>query len=96
MRALRNVVTVTAGVAAAMVPVAPTGEPPDTAAPSVEDRLTLPAPTGPHPVGWEALHLVDRNRPDPWVPPAPRELMVSMWYPATAARGTRFVDPPAG
>lgn len=28
-------------------------------------RLTLPAPTGPHPVGTVPLHLVDRSQPDP-------------------------------
>ncbi|WP_327594593.1 alpha/beta hydrolase [Streptomyces chartreusis] len=43
----------------------------------------LPRPTGPHPVGRSSLHLVDRDRPDPWVPSAgPRQLMVSMYYPA--------------
>ncbi|MDR7276465.1 alpha/beta hydrolase family protein [Catenuloplanes atrovinosus] len=51
--------------------------------------VTLPAPTGPHPVGREDLHLVDRDRVDPWVPDGPRELMVSVWYPAAAARGPR-------
>lgn len=51
--------------------------------------VVLPAPTGPHPVGWQALHLVDKKRTDPWVPTGPRELMVSMLYPATVARGDR-------
>ncbi|MEU1885456.1 hypothetical protein [Micromonospora sp. WMMD987] len=47
-------------------------------------RLRLPTPTGPHPVGTVDLHLVDRSRTDPWTAtPAPRELMVSVWYPAT-------------
>ncbi|MCZ7437010.1 acetylhydrolase [Micromonospora sp. WMMC241] len=46
-------------------------------------RLTLPAPTGPHPVGTAALHLVDRSQPDPLAGPGRfRELMVSVWYPA--------------
>ena len=46
--------------------------------------LSLPAPTGPHPLGTVELHLVDRDRTDPWAaqPGAPRELMVSVWYPA--------------
>jgi dienelactone hydrolase len=46
--------------------------------------LTLPEPTGPHPLGTLELHLVDRQRTDPWAaqPGAPRELMVSIWYPA--------------
>ncbi|MGC4796114.1 alpha/beta hydrolase family protein [Micromonospora saelicesensis] len=47
-------------------------------------RLTLPPPTGPHPVGTVALHLVDRSRPDPVAGPGRyRELMASVWYPAT-------------
>ena len=48
-------------------------------------RVTLPAPTGPHPVGTVSLHLVQNNRPDPWVTGRPRELMVSLWYPARHA-----------
>jgi dienelactone hydrolase len=48
----------------------------------------LPAPTGPHPVGTTSLHLTDESRQDPWVPSAgPRELMVSLWFPARS-RGT--------
>lgn len=45
-------------------------------------RFELPAPTGPHPVGTTELHLVDHARPDPWVPGATRELMVTIRYPA--------------
>ncbi|MGW7821814.1 hypothetical protein ACWGLF_27680 [Streptomyces puniciscabiei] len=46
----------------------------------------LPSPTGPHAVGRDILHLVDQHRPDPWVPSAgPRQLMVSMYYPARPA-----------
>ncbi|OLF17388.1 hypothetical protein BU204_11910 [Actinophytocola xanthii] len=53
------------------------------------DTPHLPAPTGPHPVGTTSLHLVDTARQDPWVPEAgARELMVSLWFPATAS-GTR-------
>ncbi|MFF2546409.1 alpha/beta hydrolase family protein [Kitasatospora sp. NPDC058063] len=52
-------------------------------------RIELPRPTGPYAVGQEVLHLVDRNRPDPWVPASgPRQLMVSMYYPAHAGTGT--------
>ncbi|WP_033337937.1 alpha/beta hydrolase family protein [Catenuloplanes japonicus] len=51
--------------------------------------LVLPAPTGPFPVGREDLHLVDAGRTDPWVPDGPRELMVSVWYPAAARHGAR-------
>jgi predicted dienelactone hydrolase len=44
-------------------------------------QVTLPAPTGPDPVGTVSLHLVQSDRPDPWVAGRPRELMVSLWYP---------------
>ncbi|MER5787471.1 alpha/beta hydrolase [Streptomyces sp. NPDC001980] len=51
-------------------------------------ELTLPLPVGPYPVGRRVLHLVDRYRPDPWVPTAGnRELMVSVSYPARSAGG---------
>ncbi|GAA1003960.1 esterase [Acrocarpospora pleiomorpha] len=54
-------------------------------------RLTLPAPSGPHPIGTVWLHLVDRARIDPWQPSRPaRELMVQLWYPARAAHGHPF------
>lgn len=47
-------------------------------------RLTLPAPTGGYPVGTVDLHLVDHSRTNPWTAtPRDRELMVSLWYPAT-------------
>ena len=46
--------------------------------------LTLPAPTGPDRLGTTSLHLIDPARRDPWVPGHPlRELMISIWYPAT-------------
>jgi dienelactone hydrolase len=49
-------------------------------------ELTLPPPTGHDRVGVVPLHLVDRSRPDPWVPSQPvRELMVSLWYPTQRA-----------
>ncbi|MGW3233100.1 alpha/beta hydrolase family protein [Kitasatospora sp. NPDC001095] len=67
--------------ATATASAAPTGQ--------VTTRIELPRPTGPFAVGQEVLHLVDRNRPDPWVPSAgPRQLMVSMYYPAHAGTGT--------
>ena len=59
-------------------------------------ELALPAPTGPYRVGTTALHLVDEDRPDPWVPEAgPRQLMVSMFYPALLpfGRPARYVTP---
>ncbi|MFJ9520973.1 alpha/beta hydrolase family protein [Kitasatospora sp. NPDC101801] len=50
-------------------------------------RLTLPAPTGPHPVGTVELHLVDRSRPDAIAGTGHfRELMATVWYPAQDVR----------
>ncbi|TDW18644.1 alpha/beta hydrolase family protein [Kribbella kalugense] len=45
--------------------------------------LRFPRPTGPFPVGTTELHLVDQDRDDPYVPGRPRELMISVWYPAS-------------
>ncbi|MGC0344090.1 alpha/beta hydrolase family protein [Streptomyces sp. SLBN-8D4] len=59
------------------------------AAPTASDpaRLTLPSPTGPHPVGTVPLHLADTSRPDPVTGPGRhRELMASIWYPARGAK----------
>ncbi len=50
----------------------------------------LPEPTGPCPVGTTSVHLSDVSRPDPWAAGVnARELMVSLWYPATSAGGPR-------
>ncbi|MCE6996511.1 alpha/beta hydrolase [Saccharothrix sp. S26] len=67
-----------------------------SATPAVADpALHLPAPTGDRPVGTTSLHLRDTARPDPWVPSTHRELMVSLYYPAATARGTKaqYVTP---
>ncbi|WP_165949128.1 alpha/beta hydrolase family protein [Kribbella turkmenica] len=50
----------------------------------------LPAPTGRKALGTTALHLVDRSRPDPRMPSGHRELMVSLWYPASVTSGAPF------
>lgn len=52
-------------------------------------QLTLPAPTGPYPVGTTTLHLVDHARTDPWgvEPGRPRQLMTSVFYPAASTAG---------
>ncbi|MFD1940189.1 alpha/beta hydrolase family protein [Nonomuraea mangrovi] len=53
-------------------------------------KPALPEPTGDRPVGTTTLHLVDASRPDPWNPDAgERELLVSLWYPATKPGGRR-------
>ena len=50
----------------------------------------LPEPTGQCPVGSTSLWLKDVSRPDPWAAGvSARELMVSLWYPATPSDGRR-------
>ncbi|MFB9689071.1 alpha/beta hydrolase family protein [Amycolatopsis plumensis] len=50
----------------------------------------LPRPTGHSPVGVTTLSFVDKSRPDPWVPSVPyRELMASLFYPATSGGGPK-------
>ncbi|MGC0313783.1 alpha/beta hydrolase family protein [Kitasatospora acidiphila] len=66
------------------------GPPAATAAASPQALVPteLPRPTGPFTVGLNTLHLVDTHRQDPWVPAAgPRQLMVSMYYPARLGTG---------
>ncbi|MFB7124469.1 acetylhydrolase [Kitasatospora sp. NPDC056273] len=54
-------------------------------------RLTLPAPTGPFPVGMVPLHLRDEARLDPNARPGKfRELMATVWYPARAAAADAY------
>ena len=64
-------------------------------------RCDLPAPTGPHPVGTVDLHLVDPRRSDPWAEDGsrPRELMITVWYPArrdAEAPATPYATPGLG
>ncbi|GAA4637137.1 lipase [Actinoallomurus vinaceus] len=60
----------------------------DASSHATSAQAELPRPTGRHAVGRATLHLVDKNRPDPWVPTAgPRQLMVSMYYPARPRTG---------
>ena len=50
----------------------------------------LPEPTGPCPAGTTSLWLTDASRADPWAAGVTaRELMVSLWYPATSPDGRR-------
>ncbi|MBW4722135.1 alpha/beta hydrolase [Saccharothrix obliqua] len=48
---------------------------------------TLPAPTGPHPVGVTTAHFVDHARRDPWDGAATRELVATIRYPAADVTG---------
>ena len=51
---------------------------------------SLPEPTGPCPAGTTSVYLKDVSRPDPWAAGvSARELMVSLWYPATPSDGRR-------
>lgn len=58
-----------------------------SAAESRRAAVELPRPTGRFSVGQETLHLVDRSRTDPWAQSGPRELMVTMRYPAQRGTG---------
>ncbi|MFH8980067.1 alpha/beta hydrolase family protein [Streptomyces varsoviensis] len=61
------------------------------------NRLVLPAPGGPYPVGTRAFPLLDPGRTDPWQADRRRELMVQVWYPAAArtedAPAARYLTP---
>ncbi|GIH95178.1 lipase [Planobispora siamensis] len=79
---------VTAGLLALLAAVPAHAAAPARLEPAPDASLVLPAPTGPRPVGTVRLHLVDRGRPDPWVPAEKtRQLMVSLWYPAEKGGG---------
>ncbi|MEW2417262.1 alpha/beta hydrolase [Streptomyces sp. NPDC046866] len=76
--------------AAAEPPAAPSAVPaPAAAAPDPAGVVLprLPRPTGRFAVGEETLHLVDDSRTDPWADSGPRELMVTMRYPAQRGTG---------
>ncbi|AIJ22093.1 hypothetical protein [Amycolatopsis methanolica] len=60
---------------------------------SAATGLALPRPSGPHRVGRTELHLVDVSRTDPWRG-GPRELMVSLHYPALPGPGRDAVPLP--
>lgn len=68
------------------------------AQPGAGPLLSLPKPTGRYGVGTTMLHLVDPARADPLAPaPRARELMVQLWYPASAkGHGARAAYLPAG
>ncbi|WP_433180296.1 alpha/beta hydrolase family protein [Actinoallomurus sp. CA-150999] len=75
-------------VAAGQAMAAPMSAPFIAASSNPNLHADLPSPTGPHAVGREILHFVDEHRRDPWVPSAgPRQLMVSLYYPARPGTG---------
>ncbi|MFJ4775934.1 alpha/beta hydrolase family protein [Streptomyces sp. NPDC088762] len=79
-----------AGTAAAADPPPPASASAPASVSVAEDSRTaleLPRPTGRFPVGQDTLHLVDRSRTDPWAKSGPRELMVTLRYPAQRGTG---------
>ncbi|MGW7349429.1 alpha/beta hydrolase family protein [Streptomyces sp. NPDC054854] len=63
------------------------GPPAAAAGQSSRSAPELPRPTGRFAVGQDTLHLVDRSRTDHWSGSGPRELMVTMRYPALRGTG---------
>ncbi|MFD8547141.1 alpha/beta hydrolase family protein [Streptomyces sp. NPDC059649] len=84
-------VAATAGTAPAEAPATGSARSAGAGGSPVAVPLTLPAPTGRHQVGAVALHLIDRQRRDPWGGGTPghryREVMVGVRYPAGAGAG---------
>ncbi|MDX2971059.1 hypothetical protein PWY87_28375 [Kribbella solani] len=59
-------------------------------------KFRIPAPTGRKALGTAAIHLIDRSRQDPSMPSGQRELMISVWYPASmsaSAPYARYMPP---
>lgn len=76
-------------LAAALVVVAGTGAYVGYAAIRAEQPVTLPAPTGPYPVGRTITEGTDHARADPLAPApgTPRQLSIWLWYPAAPGPG---------
>ncbi|MEV6951098.1 alpha/beta hydrolase [Streptomyces sp. NPDC051183] len=88
---MKKIIRMLTAVAAGLALAAPgTLTTPAAAAttPASASRIELPRPTGAFAVGRDTLHLVDRDRKDPWVPTADRELLLSLYYPALPHTGT--------
>src|SRR5262245_332031 len=82
---MRRMPVVTAMAATVALSIAPSASPA-----SADTVPSLPDPTGRLPVGVTSLYLKDTSRSDPCVPSVPyRELMVSLFYPATSATGLK-------
>ncbi|MER6002915.1 alpha/beta hydrolase [Nonomuraea angiospora] len=89
---MRHLLAVAAGLAVLAASACSAPTPPRSAAPSATPTgpATLPAPTGPHPVGTTALYLKDTSRPDPWnLDAKARELKITLWYPTKQKDGQR-------
>ncbi|MBB4967227.1 alpha/beta hydrolase family protein [Saccharothrix violaceirubra] len=79
----------TVGVVVGVAAVAALATVPAHAAPAAPARFAMPALSGRYPVGTTDLHLVDRDRVDPWNAARQRELMVTVSYPAAGSDGPR-------
>ncbi|MCO6004508.1 lipase [Actinoallomurus purpureus] len=89
---MRKTISVAAALAfasAALTNTAHAASTGGTASSTRPAKVRLPPPTGPYAVGATSLHLIDRSRPDPWRPAERRELMVSVFYPASRVTGRR-------
>ncbi|MEV0633173.1 alpha/beta hydrolase family protein [Nonomuraea wenchangensis] len=89
---MRRLLALAAGLVVLAVSACSAPAPPRADAPQAKPTgpATLPAPTGPRPVGTTALHLNDTSRPDPWDPDVDaRELKVTLWYPTKQRDGQR-------
>ncbi|MGW0201948.1 alpha/beta hydrolase family protein [Nonomuraea sp. NPDC003201] len=89
---MRHLLAAAAGLAVLAASACSAPTPPRSAAPSATPTgpATLPAPTGPHPVGTTALYLNDTSRPDPWdLDAKTRQLKVTLWYPTKQRDGQR-------
>lgn len=89
---LRRILAACAGLAVLAASACSAPTPPRAAAPSptLAGPATLPAPTGPHPVGATVLQLKDTSRPDPWdLDAEARQLKVTLWYPTEQRDGPR-------
>lgn len=88
---IRHRTAAAAALLALLIPLPVVAGSAASAAPAAADTRTtpaeLPAPTGRFAVGQEDLHLVDRGRTDPWAGSGPRELMVTLRYPAQRGTG---------
>lgn len=85
-----SVAATSAAVAATAAPLRASARTAVVTSTASEFRGSLPAPTGRFAAGEDVIHLTDQDRPDPWVPSAgPRQLTVSMFYPAVAGTGVQ-------
>jgi dienelactone hydrolase len=90
--ASRQLLAVTVGLVALAASACAAPAPPRSDAPPAAPAgpVTLPEPTGEHPVGTTGIHLTDTSRPDPWNPDADaRQLKVTLWYPTEQRDGHR-------